>query len=310
MAWMIWIVIVALPAIAFILWPLLRRGTAPSGLLPIPYDRRDELAEEKLAIYRALRELEFDHQAGHLSDDDYGAIRERYEARAAQLLKELDTLETSQPNAEWSTTKKPVERPEAVAGPKHGWTRRPATLTVGALALLIFGVTLGLGVARYTAPDQTMVPPGSRLPVPMNMPGMATTDPSRPVPPEMLGGMLDAARQSLFAGRYQEAIAAYQAVLKRDPKNVDAITHMGLIVATGGHGDTALETFQKALAIDPNYPPAHLYRGQVLYEMKQDYEGAIQAWEKFSQIVPEGENKALARRMIQEAQARLINQKK
>lgn len=88
--------------------------------------------------------------------------------------------------------------------------------------------------------------------------------------------MLDAARQSLFAGRYQEAIAAYQAVLKRDPKNVDAITHMGLILATGGHSDQALEAFQKATTIDPNYPPAYLYRGQVLYEMKQDYQRASQ----------------------------------
>src|SRR4029450_12863456 len=33
---------------------------------------------------------------------------------------------------------------------------------------------------------------------------------------------------------YGEAIAAYQAVLKRDPKNVDAMTHLALIVAIGG----------------------------------------------------------------------------
>jgi len=32
----------------------------------------------------------------------------------------------------------------------------------------------------------------------------------------MLQGMLSAARTSLFAGRYGEAIAAYQAILKRD----------------------------------------------------------------------------------------------
>src|SRR5256886_13264130 len=70
--------------------------------------------------------------------------------------------------------------------------------------------------------------------------------------------MLQAARASLFEGRYGEAIAAYQAVLKRDPKNVDALTHLGLIVAIGGHADTALETLDRALAIDPTYPPALL----------------------------------------------------
>ncbi len=92
-----------------------------------------------------------------------------------------------------------------------------------------------------------------------------------PLSPEMLAGMLEAARQSLFAGRYSEAIAAYQAVLKRDARNVDAMSHLGFIVAIGGHADAALETFDKALAIDPNYPPAYLFRGQVLSEVKRDY---------------------------------------
>jgi len=100
--------------------------------------------------------------------------------------------------------------------------------------------------------------------------------------------MLSAARASLFEGRYGEAIAAYQAVLKRDPKNVDALTHLGLIVAIGGHADTALETLERALAIDPEYPPALLYRGQVLYESKKDTAGAIRSWEKFVAVMPPG----------------------
>ena len=117
--------------------------------------------------------------------------------------------------------------------------------------------------------------------------------------------MLEAARQSLFEGRYKEAIAAYQAVLKRDPKNVDAMTHLGLIVAIGGHSDAALESIGKALELDPNYAPAYLYRGQILYEVKQDYRGAIKAWEKYATLVPPGEERNQATRLIQEAKARL-----
>jgi hypothetical protein len=52
----------------------------------------------------------------------------------------------------------------------------------------------------------------------------------------MLEGMLKAAHASLDAGRYQEAIAAYTAILKRDQRNVDAITHMGVILALAGQG--------------------------------------------------------------------------
>jgi tetratricopeptide (TPR) repeat protein len=120
----------------------------------------------------------------------------------------------------------------------------------------------------------------------------------------MLAGMLQAARQSLFDGRYAEAIAAYQAVLKRDEKNVDAMTHLGLIVALGGHADTALETFSKALDIDPKYAPAYLYRGQVLYEQKQDYAGAVQSWERFMALVPKGEDRDRVAALVEEARGK------
>jgi cytochrome c-type biogenesis protein CcmH/NrfG len=125
----------------------------------------------------------------------------------------------------------------------------------------------------------------------------------RPVSPDMLRGMLQAARGSLSEGRYSEAIAAYQAVLKRDPKNVDAMTHLGLIVAIGGHADSALETFDKALAIDPDYAPALLYRGQVLYEAKQDVAGAVSAWERFIQVAPNADERERVKKLIAEAKA-------
>ena len=102
------------------------------------------------------------------------------------------------------------------------------------------------------------------------------------------------------------SIAAYRAVLKRDPDNVDAMTHLALIVAVGGHADAALETFERALAIDPNYPPALLYRGQVLLEAKQDAEGAIRSWEKFVAVVPAGAERERVTRLIAEARARPV----
>ena len=44
--------------------------------------------------------------------------------------------------------------------------------------------------------------------------------------------------------------------------------------------DAALDTFDKALAIDPNYPPAYFFRGQVLAEAKGDRAGAARAGEE------------------------------
>ena len=80
------IVAVTAPALGFALWPLRRGGLGAVGAAASndADSRRLELGEEKAAIYRALKELDFDHEAGHLSDDDHRGLRNRYESRAGQ----------------------------------------------------------------------------------------------------------------------------------------------------------------------------------------------------------------------------------
>jgi tetratricopeptide (TPR) repeat protein len=281
-----WVTIAAvtLPALAIALWPMLRAGRAktPAGAATAADDRGLELSEERDAIFRALKELDFDHEAGHLSDDDYRALRDRYENRAAQILTALDALGPARAPA--------ARRAEAAVAPaRPPWTRHPVTLIAGAVVLLIFGIVIGAGVSRFTEPERTAAPPTPGTGSPVGPPTMAF-EPGKPIPPEVLDGMLRAARQSLNEGHYSEAIAAYQAVLKRDPKNVDAMTHLGLIVAIGGHADSALEAFNKVIAIDPRYPPVYLYRGEVFFEVKHDYPSAIKSWERFLALVPNGED--------------------
>ena len=307
------VILIALPGLLLVLWPLFRRGTegwAATSTAPTSADdRRLELSEEKASVYRALKEIEFDYEAGHLSEEDYRPLRDRYESRAAALLHALDAL-APEPRRQAETA-----RAEAAAPPgRRGWTRHPAVLAGGAALLLVFGVFLGLNVGRFTQPDPSAMPQGGMtMPMPQTPGGSAGAEAptpagppqtsGQPVTPEVMAGMLQAARQSLEAGQYQQAISAYQAVLKRDPKNVDAMTHLARIVAIGGHGDSALETFGKALQIDPNYAPAHLYRGQVLYEVKQDSPGAIKAWERFLVLVPKGEEHDQVKALIEKARA-------
>jgi len=296
------ITLVVVPGLAFVLWPLVTGGSeGHAARATRAADAALELAEEKASIYRALRELAFDHEAGHLSDDDYAVLRARYEGRAAEILGALDALGPASPPP-------PPARSVAPARPAgRGLLRHPVALVGGAVAFLVFGVVIGLNAGRFTEPDKTVIPPGSRIPVPADsdsartMPPVAGIEPGKPIPPEVLAGMLRAARASLSAQRYGEAIAAYQAVLKRDPRNVDAMTHLGLIVAIGGHADAALEAFDKALAIDSSYAPGYLYRGQVLYEVKRDYPGAIKAWERFLALVPSGEDHQRVAALVKDA---------
>jgi tetratricopeptide (TPR) repeat protein len=298
------IVVLVLLALAVVLWPL-RHGVGTEGPTAPERpseDRRLELEEEKVALYRPLRDLELDHDAGHLSDADYEGLRERYETATAALLTGLDALGPGPAPRELAT---PVPAPAATVS----WMRRPAVTAAGALLLLVFGVIIGINASRLTGRDETTTPRGARLPVPG--PGASPVgpptvrlEPGTPIPPEMLAGMLQAARQSLFDGNYSQAVAAYQAVLKRDAKNVDALTHMGLIVAIGGHADVALETLDKALAIDPKYPPAYLYRGQVLFGQKQDYAGAMKSWQQFLALVPTGEDHDRVAQLVETAKSK------
>ena len=289
--------IIAVPALAFALWPLFARRRGGGGLLPLAPDARAELSEQRRAVLRALRELEFEHGAGHLSDADYTELRARYESEAAQVLTELDRLRPSRES---------TDRPEPVRSARRSPWRHPLATGAAAMALVTFGIAIGAGIVRYTSPDSSAGTPlpGSRpladlSPAPA-APGDASA-PSRPISPEIMRGMLDAARASLFAGRYKEAVAAYQAVLKRDPKNVDAMTHLGLIASMAGHTDVGLETIDRALGLDPNYPPALLYRGQILYESKKDVSGAIRSWEEFLAVAPPGEDRDRVARMIADA---------
>ncbi len=294
------VVAVAIPAVLFVAWPLVRRRTRGSSLFLLPPDPRQQLLEEKEAAGRALCELAFEHEAGYLSDDDYVALRDRYELRAAETLLALDALDTS-------------DRMAAQSAPMTGIqprTGRPAVIAISATALLVLGLLLGLGVARYSTPGPAVGP--ARLdPRPLAPPvggGAAGDVPAKGSPaltPEVLEDMLRAARASLAAGRYSEAIAAYRAVLQRDHANVDALTHLGLLVAIGGHADAALETLDQALAYDPNYPPALFYRGRVLHEIKRDYTGAAKSWDKFLAVVPEGPEHDRVAALARDARSRL-----
>ena len=306
------ILALALPALIAVLWPLLRRGRDPVAEGPgaSAADRRLELVEERDAIYRALRELAFDHESGLIEDDDYRELRARYEGRAAEVLGALDALGpvAVEPPAD-AAAPRPAPAPEVARAP----ARSPAMLAAGAVAVLVFGVVLGVSIGRFTEPDPSAggmagnapaIAPAPMVPAPPGGPGPGGGGSGKALAPEMLAGMLRAARQSLAEGRYQEAIAAYQAVLKRQPDNVDAMTHLGLIVAIGGHADSALETWDKALGIDPTYAPAYLYRGEVLYEVKRDYPAAIESWRRFVALVPSGQDHDRVQEMIRQAQAK------
>ncbi len=55
-------------------------------------DNLESLAGARDTTIEAIRDLEFDHQAGKLSDADYALMRARYDVRAAEIMQKMDAL--------------------------------------------------------------------------------------------------------------------------------------------------------------------------------------------------------------------------
>jgi hypothetical protein len=83
----------AVACVLLVALPFLREPTAADDALDEPdalERRRLELAEERDRTLAALKELEFDHRTGKVSDDDYRALVGPLRARAADALRALE----------------------------------------------------------------------------------------------------------------------------------------------------------------------------------------------------------------------------
>ncbi|HEY8516784.1 MAG TPA: hypothetical protein VIS07_14850 [Candidatus Binatia bacterium] len=87
--------VLVLAAAFYVAWPLLS-GSEPTDAAPSGTTEASELTPEKekeLALL-AIREADFDHQTGKLSDEDYAALRAELEERALRAMAALDEART------------------------------------------------------------------------------------------------------------------------------------------------------------------------------------------------------------------------
>lgn len=83
------------------------------------------------------------------------------------------------------------------------------------------------------------------------------------------GTMLDVALGFHNAGRLDDALQAYGAVLKSDPTNKFALYNIGVIKQQRGELDSAIERYSAVLAIDSAFNPARYNRGLAYRDSKR-----------------------------------------
>jgi hypothetical protein len=95
---MIWFSCAALVMLVgcYVLYPLFREPKgAPAMDLPDETEL-DRLLDRKAVIYRSIKDLDFEHALGKLSEADYHRLQVDYKNDAALLLQELDQLGDSE----------------------------------------------------------------------------------------------------------------------------------------------------------------------------------------------------------------------
>lgn len=87
------VAVIALVVVLLVSWPLVRRDGGPD---PVDDPRRRELDARIEASLRSIREIEFDHRSGNLSDEDFADLDRAERANAARLLRRRDALDADE----------------------------------------------------------------------------------------------------------------------------------------------------------------------------------------------------------------------
>jgi mono/diheme cytochrome c family protein len=201
--------------------------------------------------------------------------------RREELLEELEVLKREVEALEGEEKKlalaRMVELERALEGYRPPEPRPfnplPVALVLGAVVLL------GVGLWRYTLP---------------RLPG-ETTVTARQEARELkalsdkakktgaVEDLLAWGRKAFELGVYEQAAEAYLEVLKKDPKNVEAVRRVGILLFMSGRPEEARLFLEIAQHAEPMAAEGWLFLGN-LYFQEGRYQEAIAAWEKYLEV--------------------------
>jgi tetratricopeptide (TPR) repeat protein len=94
-------------------------------------------------------------------------------------------------------------------------------------------------------------------------------------------GLQQACARALIAdGRYAGAYAHYQKMLVMFPRDTDALVSYGILAARLGHPEEAIDSWQKAVEINPEEAHAQLYLAEA-YDQRGEVASAARHWNAF-----------------------------
>ncbi|MCW5771986.1 MAG: tetratricopeptide repeat protein [Rhodospirillaceae bacterium] len=90
---------------------------------------------------------------------------------------------------------------------------------------------------------------------------------SKPDPEPKADSGYSAAERAVKAKQYEDAIKKLEAVLAKEPRNVDALNYLAYSHRELGRYDVAMGYYQKALALNANHRGANEYLGELYLKL-------------------------------------------
>jgi hypothetical protein len=85
-------VVIFVAAATVIAWPLVRGERIPDEVVTDAEQHRRQVDDDLQRTLAAIKEIEFDHASGHLSDEDFSTLDTDERTKAIQLLRERDGI--------------------------------------------------------------------------------------------------------------------------------------------------------------------------------------------------------------------------
>jgi hypothetical protein len=223
-----------------------------------------QLTSEREHLLASIKDLDSEHAAGELSDEDYAALRGEYVARAAAALR-------AAPEQEGGARPSPAGTGSGFTSLRRYLGRRTVRRWLGAGMAVCF-----VGLATVLA----LTLAGVRLPG-EGVSGGVTLNQAQQIREE-----LEQAQILGSSGQVSEALVLYQKVLAVEPEQPEALTYRGYLLCLDAEASKSpdlvvvgRDSIEQAIRADPGYGDAHFFDALVLL---QDYQQKGAALAEFS----------------------------
>jgi Flp pilus assembly protein TadD len=256
---------------------------------PVLEPLSDPLEDEKRALLYSLKELDEEHTAGTMPDDDYRSLRRDTEVRAVAVLKTLAAREGHAPN---------LRQVRPAAGNGHLKPARPsrrAALPVMVVAAAVIAVSVPLLATAIGSRSNGQPITGDNQ---VGATPLSFFERRVAEHPTDVAARLDLAARYEEAGDLTDATTQYLAAIRLNPSDSEANAAVAYLLFLSGDPRAALSHAQRSLGPDATYPEGLWMKGLILARGLHRNRTAAAALRDYLRAAPYGSHRSQALRLL------------